>query len=94
MDVARLDTFCEPLAQAADVAALQFLFYFAHLLLCRHKRASLGRVLVHHHIQGELHVAVNTVRKIADFIAALWRELKLLHIQTLGEVQHDPCNGI
>ena len=94
MNVARLDTFRKPFAQTSDVAALQFLFYFAHLFLGRDKLARLSRVLIHHHIQGELHVALNTVREIADFIAALRRELKFLHLQTPGEVQHDPCDGI
>ena len=71
MDVAGFDTFRQPLAQTADVAALQFLFYFAHHFLGRDKFSRLGRILVHHHIQGELHIAMDPVGKIPDFFAAL-----------------------
>ena len=94
MDVACLDTFSEPLAQAADMAALQLLLDFAHLFLGLDQLAGFGRVLVHHHIQSELNIALDTVCKITDFFAALGRELQFLPIQTSGEFQHDPCDRI
>ncbi len=74
MDIAGFNTFCQPLPQAADVAALQFLFDFTHFFLSRHKLARFSRILVHHHIQGKLHVALDTIRKISDFIATLLRD--------------------
>lgn len=94
VDVAGFDALDKPLAQAADMAALQFLLDFAYLFLGRDQLAGLGRVLVHHHIQGKLDIALDTVREIMDFLAALRRELQFLHIQTFGEIEHDPRDRI
>ena len=78
MDIDRPDAFNTPIAQTIDMAALQFLFDSVHLLLCRNKLTRLGLLLVHHHIQGKLHIAMNTIRKVANSHAALGRELWFL----------------
>ena len=88
------DTLREPCAQATNVATLQFLFNFTDLFFGRYNFSRFRGILVHHHIQGELHIALVATPKISDLIATLRRELQLLHIQTFSELHHNPCDGI
>ena len=87
MNAAGFDAFGQPIAQPAKVIALQFLLDRADLFFGFNKFSRLGGVLIHHHVKGQMHVALDAIHKVIDFLTPHLGERDTLCIQPFGQLK-------